>query len=370
MTYHGLRVVFLTSADSFRGSAVSYQHLAEGLHKRSATVQVFTGHPAVTAPMRAAGLDVVEFALRSTCLKTARQVRRALRVFRAEVLVVDRPRDLRLGLLATLGTKVALVDRYNAHASRPARDLLTRIAYRFFVRQTIFLTHEMARRVCQAAPWMARPSHRIIAEGVCMRGFRPDRAAGRDFRERHALGDQPIVLAVGALTREKRTAMIIDAVRQMPERPLLVLCGEGPLRASLERQAVLLDVPVRFLGLLPREELLGAYNAASVVVHACAVETFGLSVLEAMACGAPVVGVRSGGVREVIGETGEAGLLVDLDDAGVMAQAMCQILDDPALAAKLRTGARARAVAEFSLERMADAYELATVAAFLLTTAG
>jgi glycosyltransferase involved in cell wall biosynthesis len=368
MTYHGLRVAFITSADSFRGSAVSYQHLAEGLRDRSATVQVFTGHPAVTGPLRAAGIDVVELNLRSTNPKTALQLRRALRLFRAEVLVVDRPRDLRLGLLATAGTKVALVDRYNAHGARPASDLLTRIAYRFFVRQTIFLTHEMAHRVYQAAPWMARPNHRVIPEGVCLRGFRPDSAAGRDFRERHALGNRPFVLAVGALTSEKRTAMIVDAVRQVPERPLLVLCGEGPLRPSLERQAELLDVPVRFLGLLPRAELLGAYNAASVVAHACAVETFGLSVLEAMACGAPVVGVRSGGVREVVGESGDAGLLVDAEDAGAMARAIHSVLADPALAAILRAGARARAMADFSLEKMADAYDLATVAAFLLTT--
>lgn len=368
MTYHGLRVVLLTSADSYRGSAVSYQHLAAGLAARGAVVRVFTGHESVSGPLRTAGIDVAQFDLRSTRPRTAWQLRRALREFRAEVLVVDRPRDLRLGLLATVWTSVALVDRYNAHAS-PARDLMTRIAYRFCVRLTIFLTHEMARRVLEAAPWMARPERRVIPEGVCVEAFRPDAAAGRAFRDRHGLGDEPFVLAVGALTREKRTAMIIDAMRQMPAPPTLVLCGDGPLRSRLEEQAAVLGVPVRFLGLLPREELRGAYNAASAMAHACAVETFGLSVLEAMACGTPVVGVRSGGVREVVGETGEAGLLVDRDDAGAMAAAIGRILDDPLLAARLRDGARVRATTQFTVEQMTASYELATLAAFLMTIA-
>lgn len=367
MTYHGLRVVLLTSADSYRGSAVSYQQLAEGLAARSAIVRVFTGDESVSGPLRAAGTDVVQFDLRSTRPRTALALRRALLEFRAEVLVVDRPRDLRLGLLATIGTKIALVDRYNAHASHPARDLLTRLAYRFRVQQTIFLTHDVARQVLKAAPWMARPERRVIPEGICVEAFRPAAAAARAFRERHGLGGDPFVLTVGALTREKRTAMIVDAVRQMPARPTLVLCGEGPLRDRLEQQAAVLEVPVRFLGLLPREELLGAYNAASVVAHACAVETFGLSVLEAMACGAPVVGVRSGGVREVVGETGEAGLLVDYDDTGAMAEALSSILDDPALAARLGEGARSRVASQFTLEQMTASYELATLAAFLLT---
>jgi glycosyltransferase involved in cell wall biosynthesis len=74
-------------------------------------------------------------------------------------------------------------------------------------------------------------------------------------------------------------------------------------------------------------------------------------------------------VREVIGETGEAGLLVDRDDAGAMAAAIGRILDDPLLASRLREGARVRATTQFTLEQMTASYELATLAAFLMTIA-
>jgi len=356
MTVRGLRAVFLCSADSYRGSAVSFQHLASGITARGAVVRIVTGHEALTTPMRADGLDVVQLDLRSTHLRTALRLRDELRDFGAEVLVVDRPRDLRLGYLATIGTRVALVSRYNSHAPHPPHDLMTRLAYLFGVKGTIFLTQEKADHVLQWAPWMRRAPHRVIPEGISLDEFRPDTEEAASFRARHGLGDAPFVLTVGALTGEKRTALVVDALCLVPGKPMLVLCGEGPLHDELRQRCEGRGVPVRFLGRLPRAELRGAYSAASVVAHACAVETFGLSVLEAMACGAPVVGVRSGGLLEVVGETATAGLLVDCDDAAAMAAAIERVLSDPEFAGQLRQGGRARAESKFALDRMTTSY--------------
>jgi len=366
MPLHGLRVAFLCSADSFRGSAVSLLHLAEGLGSRHAVLRLITDSDALAKPLREAGVEVTQLDLSATSWRTARALRAELAAFDAEVLIVDRPRDLRLGALATVGSKTALVNRYNSHALRPPRDFLTRLAYRFGVRETIFLTLEMSQRVLGLAPWMRRAPHRVIAEGVCDEQFRPDAAAARDFRERYGLDDEPFLLSVGALTREKRGAFLIDAVRAVPDAPTLVFCGEGPLHESLAAQAELLDVKVRFLGLVPRNELRGAYSAAALLVHGCAVETFGLSVLEAMACGCAVVGVRAGGLLEVVGSDGAAGLLVDANDPGEMARAIRRVLGSAELAGAVRIAARQRAQSRFSLSRMSDGYERAVLAAWLL----
>jgi glycosyltransferase involved in cell wall biosynthesis len=363
MPIDGLRILILCSADSYRGSAVSFQHLAQGLAARGAAVRMITGHQSVTAPLAIEGIDVAQLDLRSTNLRTARRVRAALRTFGAEVLMVDRPRDLRLGTLATVGTSVALVNRYNSHAAQPPSDLLTRLAYRYWVRGTVFLTHEMEDRVLGLAPWMRRVPHRVIPEGISVEVFHADASAAQAFRVNHTLGNMPFVLAVGALTREKRVDMIIEAMHRLPEAPMLLICGEGPLEPALREQANRQGVNVRFLGRLPRAELRGAYGAASVVAHACAVETFGLSVLEAMACGAAVVGVDAGGLREVVGETGEAGLLVPPDDVDAMTRSINAVLRDPTLAAPLRAGARARAAAHFTLDAMVVGYERALLAA-------
>lgn len=368
MPMHGMRVAFLCSADSFRGSAVSLMHLAQGLGGRHGVVRVFTGCDDVAGPLHAEGVDVQQMDLSATNWRTGKALRRALAAFGAEVLIVDRPRDLRLGLLATVGSKVALVNRYNSHAAHPPRDLLTRLAYRFGVRQTIFLTHEKAKRILAKAPWMHRASHHVIPEGVCDTQFRPDTEAAAQFRTRYQLGDAPFLLTVGALTREKRADFLIDAVRDIPHAPTLVFCGVGPLQESLAAQAELLDVKVRFLGQVPREELRGAYSAASVLVHACEVETFGLSVLEAMACGCPVVGVNAGGLVEVVGTDGLAGLLVDALAPEEMAQAVMRLLSDTELTQRVRLAARERAQSRFSLARMSEGYERAVLGAWLLAS--
>lgn len=352
-----MRVVFLCSADSYRGSAVSFEHLAVGLTERGADVRVFTGDVSVTEPLRAAGVDVEQFSLRSTSLRTARTLRRALREFNAHVVMVDRPRDVRLGLLATLGSPVELIIRYNAHAPAPPDDVLLRAAYRLKVRETVFLTAERAVRILPLAPWMQRRPHRVVHEGISMQEFRPDPDAAARFRAMHGLRDAPFVLNVGAFTAEKRTGLLIDAMRQVPNAPLLVLCGEGPLEDALKSRAVACGVRVQFLPRMPRVELRGAYSAATVYAHACPVETFGLSTLEAMACGAAVVGVRAGGLRELLGDASDAGILVEPENASALARGISRVLEDSTLAATMRAGARQRAVSQFTLEQMTDGYE-------------
>lgn len=352
-----LRVAILCSADSYRGSAVSFLHIAQGLSARGLAVRVYTGHESVTQPLTSNGVHVEELDLRSTNLRTALRLRSQLRAFGADVLMVDRPRDLRLGFLATKPSRVSLVYRYNAHGAHPPADVLVRAAYRLKVRETVFLTYERAHRILPQAAWMRRLPHRVIHEGISMEEFYPDRAGAETFRAKYELGDSPFILNVGAFTREKRTELLIDAMHRMSDAPALVLCGDGHLGEQLEERARELRVRVRFIGRMPRGDLRGAYSAATVVAHACPVETFGLTMLEAMACGAPVVGVKSGGLMEVVGQDGSAGLLAPPEDARALAESIAQVLADPKLAARLGAGARVRAESRFTLDRMAKDYE-------------
>lgn len=351
-----MRLAILCSADSYRGSAVSFLHIAQGLSARGIPVRLLTCDESVTRPLQQQGADAMQLDLRSTNLRTARHLRAELKAFGADLLIVDRPRDLRLGFLATIWSRVALVYRYNAHAPAPPSDFLMRAAYLLKVRETVFLTEERAARMLPLAPWMRRRPHCVIHEGISMDQFCPDPAAAAEFRARFELGDAPFVFNVGALTPEKRTELLIDAMRHVPNAPLLVLCGEGPLRNTLDARAAERGVRVRFLDRMSRDELRGAYGAASVFAHACPVETFGLSTLEAMACGAPVVGVRGGGLLEIIGNHTDAGLLVEPENAEALAAGITRVLGDARLAEQLRLGGRARAAARFTLAKMAEGY--------------
>ncbi|HEX4628418.1 MAG TPA: glycosyltransferase family 4 protein, partial [Gemmatimonadales bacterium] len=348
------RVALLTSAREWRGSGVSLSHIALGLAANGHTVQLLSTVPPVTAGFATTGLPVHELPMHDTGFAEARILARALETLRSDVLVAEMPRDVRLGALASLGGGFTLVYSYNVNRALPPRDPIMRLAYRR-VGLTIFRTHSGERAVLRAAPFMGRPPHRVIYEGVDVDVFRPDALAGRAFRARHGLGDQPFLLAAGALEWEKRYQWMLDALARLgPGGPLLVIRGSGSLAGAIRARAERLGMDVRLLGFLDAAELAAAYNAATCFVHTCAVETFGLTVAEAMACGRPVVAVASGALPEVVGDAG--GVLVAPDDLAGFAAAVRDVLGDPARATALGVAARGRAVAAFSRERMGRAY--------------
>jgi D-inositol-3-phosphate glycosyltransferase len=138
--------------------------------------------------------------------------------------------------------------------------------------------------------------------------------------------------------------------------PRLVLAGDGPHRAALERRARDLGIAgrVAFAGAQPNAEL-PRYHAVSdaLVLPSTDHETFGIAACEAMACARPVVGARTGGIPEVVRD-GETGLLVPPADAWALAAALARLLADERLRQRMGAAGRERALAEFTWERVAD----------------
>ncbi|RVP81289.1 glycosyltransferase family 4 protein, partial [Sinorhizobium meliloti] len=110
---------------------------------------------------------------------------------------------------------------------------------------------------------------------------------------------------------------------------------------------------IRFLGNVSHKELVAAYHDADIVVNPSLSESFGISVVEGMACGIPVVGTRVGGMCESILD-GHTGMLVEADAPGELSQALITVLDDPARARGMGTEGRERAVALYSWEARAE----------------
>ena len=129
-----------------------------------------------------------------------------------------------------------------------------------------------------------------------------------------------LAVYVGRLDSEKRTQTLVDAARQADARAptVLAMIGEGPNREELEAQQAA-GAPVRVLPFLQdRAGLARLLASADVYVTAGPHETFGLSVIEAQACGLPVVGVRAGALVERV--PAGVGRLGPVDDAGAMAE--------------------------------------------------
>jgi glycosyltransferase involved in cell wall biosynthesis len=153
-----------------------------------------------------------------------------------------------------------------------------------------------------------------------------------------------VLLAICRLEPQKGVDVAIRALREVPDAHLVVL-GEGPQRPELERMA---DERVHLLGRVP--DVAAWLRRATALVHPARWEGFGLALLEAMLASLPVVASRVSSIPEVVAD-GVTGLLVPPDDPAALAAAVNLVLADPGAYGE---AGRARALAEFSVARMAD----------------
>ena len=169
----------------------------------------------------------------------------------------------------------------------------------------------------------------VIRNGVDLDRFRPlDRAA---MREELALTGSPILLTVGNLHDHKGQHLAIEALallrRGAYPQARLVVVGDGPDRGRLQRLVadLALEHAVQFAGTVPNTELARWYSATDVLVLGSSREGWPNVLLEAMACGTPVVASRVGGVPEIV-QAAEAGCMVDPRTPGAFAQALADLL--------------------------------------------
>jgi glycosyltransferase involved in cell wall biosynthesis len=190
----------------------------------------------------------------------------------------------------------------------------------------------------------------VVAPGVTA-DYRPLPAAEVEaFRRRHAL-DGPFFLHVGTLQPRKNIPVLLDALARLgrPDAPLALVGGKGWLYDEIfERvRALGLVDRVRFAGYVDDAELPLWYNAAAALIFPSLYEGFGLPIVEALACGAPVIAADTSSLPEA---GGTAALYFDPHDPDALAARLATVLDDGALRRRLRQAGPAQA-ARFSWER-------------------
>ncbi|HEY9305737.1 MAG TPA: glycosyltransferase [Mycobacterium sp.] len=166
-----------------------------------------------------------------------------------------------------------------------------------------------------------------IPLGVDLETFHPCRRSAL-IRQRWAAPSQTLLVHCGRLSVEKRADRSIDAVAELHAAGVdvrLVVVGDGPLRAKLQRQAARL--PIDFTGFVSdRHAVAGLLASADVALAPGPHETFGLAALESLACGTPAVVSRTSALSEII--TADSGALADNDPAAI-AQAVSAIVSRP-----------------------------------------
>jgi D-inositol-3-phosphate glycosyltransferase len=213
----------------------------------------------------------------------------------------------------------------------------------------------------------------IIPSGVNIETFRP--VAREEARQRIGLDpDEPVVAYIGRMLPRKDVRNIVRAVALLKEGtdaqmreatgvPRLLLVGgetvdpdpvATPEIGELQRLAAALGIAdrVHFTGKRQASELRYYYGGGDVVVTTPWYEPFGLTPLEAMACGRPVIGSAVGGITFTI-EHGVTGFLVAPRDPAALATRLHQLLGDPILQARMGRAARARVERQFTWSAVA-----------------
>ena len=220
------------------------------------------------------------------------------------------------------------------------------------VREARFVVTETdhARRWMEEKHPGARGKIFRVFNGIAMDGFPPRTAAA---------GAVPRILSVGRYVEKKGFGDLIAACGLLRGREVAFECaivGGGPLERELQAQidAAQLGEVVKLTGPRPQAEVRRMLAEAELFVLACVVEAGGGSdnlptvLMEAMACGTPVISTRVAGVPEMV-DDGRTGLLTPPNDPPALAAAMEKLLRDPALGSGFAARARAVAMEKFSV---------------------
>ena len=205
----------------------------------------------------------------------------------------------------------------------------------------------------------------IVAPGVEHAFFAPGDQRGA--RKALELGDGPVLLFVGRIQPLKGADVAVKSLAALnrPDAKLLIVGGASGAEGDAELAKVHaliqehgLEAQVRFVEPQQHHILSTYYRAADVVLVPSRSESFGLVALEAAACGTPVVANAVGGLLTIV-EHGRTGFLVADRQPDVFARHIAQILDDPALAARMSSAAAERARGytwSFAAARLRRAY--------------
>lgn len=331
-----------------------------GLGHRTALV----AHPNGELRRRAAeGLELVPLAPRSEMdLAAAWKLARVIRHLRPDVVHAHDPHGVAMSALAlsmTTGKRTPPLVAARRVDFRLRRNALSRWKYR---QVDLFICASEAIRQMLLADGIAPARATTVHEGIDL--ARVEAATPAEIHKEFWLPQHaPLVGNVAALVPHKGQRHLVEAAalvgREQPDARFII-AGEGELRESLDHQIRYhhLEKHVFLAGFRP--DVLSLHKAFDVFVMSSVTEGLGTSLLDAMACGKPIVATHAGGIPEVVVD-GETGFLVGPRDHAAMAAAIVRLLTDETLRARMGTAGLARLrrhfTAEVMVEKTAAVYE-------------
>lgn len=207
-----------------------------------------------------------------------------------------------------------------------------------------------ANRVVVTTPAMRSEVLQRIPDVVSKIAVIPNYVDTDVFRPYSEIRDETTLIFVGRIAPEKNLSALLEAIQ--PLQMKLVLIGEGKIRPELQRRFPSLNGRISWEGNVPNSELPEYLNRAGLFILPSLYEGHPKALIEAMACGLPVIGADSPGIRELI-RHGETGYICGTDTESIR-KAIQDLLDSPALSAQMGHHARRFVMENYSLDRIAE----------------
>ena len=271
------------------------------------------------------------------------------------------------GVISARRKKLPIVISYHTHFP----DYLPHHLFYGLLPKTLddlseFTVKKLIKHVFKRADVVTAPTEELVRElssygldnvirlpnGIDLERFRREPAKEEEFRKLYRIPkNKKVVLYLGRISSEKKLDCLLRAFKMIEKKDrLLLVVGGGQHLERFKELAKALGIKgVIFTGFIEREYLNAAYGCADIFASASDTETFGLTFVEAMYMGLPVVGVWKYGAKEVVVDE-KTGILVEPENDAALADAMERLLEDDTLRRRMGRKARKRSM-EFSLRK-------------------
>lgn len=355
-----LSVTLLTTADHWRGSGTSFAKIARGLSERGHRVALVVSSSALAAEYARVGIPACQLSLARTGAREVLALRAVARENATDVIIVDKPRDLRLAAMVSKLRPLHIVIRYNRVGTQPPARFVDRWTARC-ASAVLYQSDYIRMKALNDLPMLGELTSFVIPNGFDSAAIAANAGPRAAWRAAHGVPeDEFVVVSAGFAESQKRFDLSIDALTLLASRGIgatFVFCGDGPCRAVLEARARAGGVKSLWLGAQSPADTLTAIAAADVLVHPSPVEIFGNVLAESMALGTPIIAMRAGGNPEMLGDDGASSILVDDGSAESFANAITELLANPLRRSALTSSARERLRTVLPLSRMIDSYD-------------
>lgn len=270
------------------------------------------------------------------------------------------------GILIAKKKKIPSVATYHTHFPDYLPYLLDGKFPQFLNRISLKTTKKLIKFVYTLVDVPTAPTKELVRElkkygvdraiklvnGVDLKKMNAGEETVSEFRERYNIPKgKKIILYLGRVSFEKRIGVLLESLKKLKGKNWhMLVVGSGPQLDNYKQQAKNLGIHnITFTGFIEKKHLPAAYLSSSIFVSASDSETFGLTFVEAMACGIPVIGVNKLGPKEII-DNGVNGYIVRAGSAIQIAKHIDMLLENEALRKKLGKEAKNKAQ-EFSLDK-------------------